>query len=163
DFVFEELVFFAGPETGEGENRFANAGFAYSFSFRGAGDAEPIGASPFKCLGDLRAAVAVAVAFDDTENFSRRCALFVWRIHEVADGVKIVREGGERDFGPDGAAVLTFGHCGFLCGHAVFPTTIANLYFTAFARTCPNCGERAARMTTGQDAGREPNSIHGVY
>src|SRR5215467_1733669 len=65
DPVFEQLWFFAGPETGESEDGFADARSADRFAFGGAGDTKPVRARPFEGLGHLRAAVAVAVAFDD--------------------------------------------------------------------------------------------------
>ncbi len=55
-------------------------------AFFRAGDAEPVGAGFFQSFGYWRAAVAVGVAFDDAENFSRRGALFVLRIDVGADG-----------------------------------------------------------------------------
>src|SRR5271168_1728699 len=103
EVVLDDARFFSGNEAGEDENRLAHADFADGDAFFGAGDAEPVGAGFLQRLGDLRAAVAVAIAFDDGENFSRRLALFVRRVDEVANGVEVVRESGEIDFGPDGA------------------------------------------------------------
>jgi len=76
NFVGEKLRFFAGPKTGERKDGFAYTGFADLFAFAGAGDAEPVGARSFESFGNLRSAVAVAVAFDDAENFARCGAFF---------------------------------------------------------------------------------------
>src|SRR5947209_1334396 len=116
NFVGEKFFFFAGPEAGEREDGFADPSIAKLFAFGGAGDAKPVGAGLFESLGDFRAAVAVAIAFDDAENFSRRSALFGFRIYEIADGMEIVSERVERDVGPDWAAVLIVRL--FLSGHA---------------------------------------------
>src|SRR5258708_30460070 len=62
--VFQETSFFAGPKTSQHENRFAHAGFAHVDAFVGAGNAEPVGAGLLQDLGNLRAAVAVAIALD---------------------------------------------------------------------------------------------------
>src|SRR4029077_486174 len=102
--VLQKIGFFAGPETGENQDGFAHAGFADVDTFVGAGDAEPVGAGLLQDFGDLRAAVAVDVAFDYGEHLARRLALFVWRIDEVADGAKVVRESGRGDFRPHWAA-----------------------------------------------------------
>src|SRR5579859_2452671 len=100
EVVLQEIGFFAGPETSQHQNGFAHAGFADVDAFVGAGDAEPVGAGLLEDFGDLRAAVAVAVALDDGENLARRLALFAGRIDEVADGAQVVGERGFGNFGP---------------------------------------------------------------
>ena len=102
--VLQEVGFFAGPKAGEHQDGFADAGFADVDAFVGAGDAEPIGAGLLEDLGDLPAAVTVAIALDDGEHLARCFALFVRRIDEVADGAEIVGERGRGDFRPHGAA-----------------------------------------------------------
>src|SRR5258708_1800622 len=109
NFVGEKLRFFAGPETGKSKNGSAYAGFANLFAFSSAGDAEPVGAESFEGLSYLRATVAVAVAFNDAENLSGRRAIFGFRIYEIAYGVEIVGERGERNIGPDRAAIGILG------------------------------------------------------
>src|SRR6266849_3875323 len=99
--VFQETSFFAGPKTSQHENRFAHAGFAHVDAFVGAGNAEPVGAGLLQDLGNLRAAVAVAIAFDDGQHLARRFALFVGRIDEVADGAQIVGQRRNGNLGPD--------------------------------------------------------------
>jgi hypothetical protein len=103
--IGDELIFFAGPETSERKNRFADAGFADLLAFGGAGYAEPVGAGFFKNFGDLRAAMAVAIALNDAQDFARRGAFFGFGIYEIADGMKVVAEGGERYISPDRTAV----------------------------------------------------------
>src|SRR5271166_4690108 len=98
------MFFFAGPEAAENEDGSANTGLADFDAFGGGGYAEPIRAGYFQGLGDLRAAVAVRVAFDDGENFARSVSLFGSGIYIIADGAKIFCERGERNFGPNGAA-----------------------------------------------------------
>src|SRR5262245_61509692 len=121
--VSKELVFLTGPEAGEGQDGFPNARFAHGFAFGGAGDAKPVGAGFFERLGHLRTAVAVSVALDDRENFAGSGAIFGFRIYEVADGVEIAGERGERNFGPDRTAdycVNPFAG-GSFCRHSTFP------------------------------------------
>ena len=101
EIVFDETGFFAGPKTCEDENWIANTGFANGDAFLGTGDAEPIGAGFFESFGDLRAAVAVAIAFDDAQDFARSLALLAGRIHELAYGAKILSQRAERDFRPN--------------------------------------------------------------
>ena len=60
-------------------------------------------------FGDLRAAVAVAVAFDDAENFARSFALLFGRIHELADYAEILGQSAEGNFGPDGTTLQICG------------------------------------------------------
>src|ERR1700738_20321 len=101
--VLQKIVFFAGPEAGEHEDRLAYAGFADVDAFIGAGDAKPIGAGLLENPGDWRAAVTVTVTLDDREHHARRLALFVCRINEVADCTKVVRERGRGHFRPHGS------------------------------------------------------------
>jgi hypothetical protein len=78
--VFDQADFFARRKAGEHQDGFAYASFADGYAFFGAGYAEPVGAGLFEGFGDLGAAVAVAVAFDDAEDFARGLAvLFVPR------------------------------------------------------------------------------------
>src|ERR1700758_3272742 len=102
--MLEKIFFLAGPEAAKNKDWSANAGFADLYAFPGGSYAEPIRAGLFEGLGDLWAAVAVRVALHNGENFSRRLALFRGRVHVVADGAKISRERGERNFRPDRAA-----------------------------------------------------------
>src|SRR5260370_31617504 len=95
NFVGEKLGFFARPETGEGEYRFADAHFADFLAFGGASDAKPIGAGFLEGFGDFRSAVAVAIAFDNAENFARNGQFFGFGIYEITYGVKIVAESGQ--------------------------------------------------------------------
>src|SRR5260370_10909537 len=95
DAIGKKLRFFSRPEAGKREYRFADAGFANLLALLCAGDAQPVGTGFLKGFGDLWAAVAVAVAFDDGENLSRSSALFGFRIHEIANSLKIVRNRGE--------------------------------------------------------------------
>src|SRR5260370_16275770 len=44
------------------------------------GDAKPVRAGLLQCLGHFGSAMAVAVAFDDGENFARRFAFFLRRV-----------------------------------------------------------------------------------
>lgn len=109
EIVLDETRFFAGPETCEDENGIANAGFADGDAFFGAGYAKPMGASFFESFGDLRAAVAVAVAFDDAENLARCLALLFGGIHELADYAEILGQCAEGNFGPDGTTLQICG------------------------------------------------------
>ena len=65
EIVLQEIGFFAGPETGQHQDRFAHASFAHVNAFIRAGDTEPIGDSLLKNSRDLRTAVAVAIALHD--------------------------------------------------------------------------------------------------
>src|SRR5579859_215689 len=107
--VFEEPRLFAGPETREHENRFADSSFADGNAFLRAGDAEPIGTGFFESFSDLRPSVAVAVALDDAQDFARRFPLLARRIHKRADGPKILGERRKGNFRPDRAAVHFMG------------------------------------------------------
>ncbi len=72
--VVENSLFLARPEAGEDQDRFANAALAQFGAFRGASDAEPVGADLGEGAGDGNDAVAVGVALDDGENFPARAA-----------------------------------------------------------------------------------------
>ena len=104
EVVLQEIFFLAGPEATEDEDGRANAGLANFDALTGRGDTEPIRAGLFEGLGDRGATVAIAIAFDDRENFARSFAFFRRRIDVVANVVKISGERRERNFGPDGAA-----------------------------------------------------------
>ena len=104
--------FFAGDETGEDQDGLADAGFAQADALFGAGDAEPVGAGFFEGFGDLGAAVAVGVSFDDAENFSRRGALFRFRIHVGADGLKLWTSAGSETSAQTGRIFKVVGFFG---------------------------------------------------
>ena len=101
EIVLEQASFFAGHEACEDENGLANAGFAHGDAFVGAGDAKPVRACFFQRFGNLRATVAVAVAFDDGQDLARGLALFVRGIHVLPNGLEVVREGAEGNLRPD--------------------------------------------------------------
>lgn len=107
--IFKKARLFAWPETCEDKDRVADAGFTHGDAFFGAGHAEPIGAGFFEGFGDLRAAVAVAVAFDDAKDFARRFALLVRRIDKLADCAEILGQSAEGNFGPDGTTLQICG------------------------------------------------------
>src|SRR5438093_545285 len=65
---------FARDEAGENQHGPLYAGLPDGDSLFGAGDAEPIGAEFFERFGDLRPAVAVAIALHDAQPF---CAVTV--------------------------------------------------------------------------------------
>src|SRR5580692_12030290 len=98
--VFEKARLFAGPETCQHKHGLPDAGFAHGDAFFRAGDTEPVRSGFFECLGHLRAAMAIAVAFDDAEDFAGRPALLFWRIHELANRAKIFGQGAEVNFRP---------------------------------------------------------------
>ena len=52
----DEALFFAGPETSEDQNAFANSGFAQLDAFVGAGDSEPFGAGLLQGFGNRHGA-----------------------------------------------------------------------------------------------------------
>ena len=76
EIVLQEIFFLAGPETAENQDRRADAGLANFDALTGGGNAEPIRAGLFEGLGDSRATMAIAIAFDDGENLARSLALF---------------------------------------------------------------------------------------
>ena len=78
--MLQEIFFLAGPETAEDEDWRTDAGLANFDAFAGGGDTEPIRAGLFEGFGDSRATVAIAIAFDDGENFARSLAFFRRRI-----------------------------------------------------------------------------------
>jgi len=151
--VVEETLLFAGPEAGKNENRAADTGFADFRAFGGAGDAEPLRASLLQGFGDLRPAVAVAIAFDDREDFTRGFALLPGRIYIGADGMKIEFEGGKRNLRPDGppdevyAVHFNCDRIAVNCAEAM--RSPKETKFTTFARAEPNATARvAAREAT---------------
>src|ERR1700722_2694343 len=99
--VFDEARFFTGEEARQHENRLADAGLAHGDAFFRARDTEPVRAGLFQRFGDLRAAMAIAVSFDDAKNFARRFALLFGGIHEVADGAEILRQRAKINFRPN--------------------------------------------------------------
>src|SRR5438132_2181628 len=149
DAICKQLRLFTGPKTCERKNRFAYAGFANLFALGGASDAEPIGTRFFEGFGNLRAAVAIAIAFDNAEDFSRGGALFGFRIHEIANGMKIVCERGERNIGPHWPAIYSFYF--FLSRHSCFQSgflarisaRLQNSYFKT------SSGQRMNRQSAG--------------
>src|SRR5882724_4718519 len=91
--MFDQALLFALHKAGQDEYWVANAGFTQGNAFVRASHAEPIGSGLLESFGDLRAAMTVAIAFDDRENLARRLALFARRIHVFADGVEVVDQG----------------------------------------------------------------------
>jgi len=104
EVVCEEAGLFARPKTGEDKDRLADARLADGDAFFRASDAKPIRAGLFEGLGDLRPAMAIAVALDDAKDFPRPFAAFFQRIHEFADGVKVLGKRRQGDLSPHGAA-----------------------------------------------------------
>src|SRR5258708_6815587 len=102
--VLKRILFRAVREAAGREKRGAQACLGEADAFAGGCHAEPVRASFFESLGDLRTTVAVGVALNNGENFSGRLALFGCWVHVVADGAKISGERGGRNFGPNGWA-----------------------------------------------------------
>src|SRR5215470_18511671 len=96
---------FTGDETCEDQHGALDAGFAEGNSLFRTGHAEPVRAEFLEGFRDLRPAVAVAVALNDAQNFTRRFALFGFWIYERADGVKIMLQRAQGDFGPNRPAL----------------------------------------------------------
>ena len=89
----DKIFFFAGPEAAEDENRPVNASFAKFHAFASGGYTEPVGAEFFEGFGNFRAAVTVAVAFDDAEDLAGDVAFFGGWADVGADGVEIIAQG----------------------------------------------------------------------
>src|SRR5579859_1017378 len=142
---------FAGDEAGEDEHGAFYAGLADGDAFFGAGDAEPIVAKFFKGLGDLRSAVAVTIAFDDAQHFSRRGAIFAGRIDVRANRVQIELQRAERNFGPDRPALKI--NFLFVFGLHANPSSFN---FTPSPHSERSRQNRGARKTTGTDARELP-------
>src|SRR2546430_14495330 len=98
--VIHQPVFFSGHETREHQDRLTNPVLANRDALVRARNAEPVRASLLQCLCYFRAAMAVAIAFYDGEDFARRLALLLRRIYVLANRFEIVHQGGERNFGP---------------------------------------------------------------
>jgi len=99
-----DTCFFAWPEPAEHENGLAHSRFAKLHAFASGSDTEPVGTEFLEGLGDFRAAVPVAIAFDDRENLSRRLALLGSGVYVAANGVEVVTKRAERNFSPDRTA-----------------------------------------------------------
>src|ERR1700722_4634518 len=108
--IVQNPLFLARPESGEDQDRLANAGGAQLGAFRGAGDAEPVGAGLGQRARNRNDAVAVGVALDYCKDFPPRGARALG-IHVVADGAEIVRQRSQTYLSPDGAAIKFYGSC----------------------------------------------------
>jgi len=90
-----------------------------------------------RALGDLRSAVAVAVAFDGCrEPYAEQQRFSDFGFTKSRMARKIVGESRERISAPDRAA-----YCGFnlfSLGHSCFQFAFQNSYFTASSRACSN-------------------------
>src|SRR6266478_1980444 len=91
--VLQKLGFFAGPEAGEHQNRFAHSDLAHIDAFVGAGDAEPVGAGFLQNLRTLRRVLRFSLlgltksriarrlcvsAETDTSAHTGRPSIFTW-------------------------------------------------------------------------------------
>src|ERR1700728_1325006 len=94
EMVLYQALFFAGPETCENQDRFANPGAAQLDAFIGAGDAEPFGAGFLQRFGNWDGAEAVGVGLNDSENFPI-CA------DVLPDYAQIMDDGLERNLRPN--------------------------------------------------------------
>ena len=100
------MRFFSSPGQNPPSTRIGLRTPALRSSMPSPAEATPNQSEPnfSRCFGDVRAAVSVAVAFDDAENLARRFAFFRRRIHVIADRFQILPQSGERNFRPDGTA-----------------------------------------------------------
>src|SRR5260370_26404929 len=78
-----------------------DTGPAHRNAFIRARDSKPVRPGLLQRLCHFRAAVAVTIAFNDGENLARCLALFLGRIHVLANRFQIVRQRPKRNFRPD--------------------------------------------------------------
>src|SRR5580692_5811215 len=113
--VSDEARLLAGPETCEYQNRLLHAGLAHGDAFLRAGDTKPVGASLFESLGHLRAAVSIAIAFDDGKNSSWRFTFLFRRIHELLNSTEIFRQRAKGNFRPNRTSHFLAGTLLYAC------------------------------------------------
>src|SRR5580658_77465 len=94
EMVLYQAFFFAGPETGENQDGFANSSVAQLHAFICTSHAEPFGADFLQSFGNGDSAEAVGVGFDDGENLSI-CA------NVATDYAQIMNDSLERNLRPN--------------------------------------------------------------
>ena len=91
---FENAFFFAGPKTGEEQNRLANSCFAQLDAFGGTGHAKSLDTQTREMFADFDRAEAIGIRFDDGEDLAFGADL-------AADQAQIVGDRGEGNLSPD--------------------------------------------------------------
>jgi hypothetical protein len=104
EVVLHEPRFFSGHKARQDQNRLSDARLANRNPFVRARHPEPFRTRFFQRQCHFRPTVPVAVAFHNREDFARRLAFLLGRIHVFSNGLEILRQGGKRDFGPHGPA-----------------------------------------------------------
>ncbi len=102
--MLHQARFFSRHEARENQDGLSHPRLAHRNAFVRTGDAEPVRAAFFQRLGYFRAAMAVAIAFDNRKDFPRRFAFLLGRIDVVSDRPEILLQRRKRHFCPHRAS-----------------------------------------------------------
>ena len=98
----DDALFLTLPETGEQEDRLADAAFAQFDSFGRAGDAQPVGAGPRQSLRNRNSTMTIGVGFHHRQNLGlgSRTGSPSLRCKVALDGTQVVRQRAQSNLGP---------------------------------------------------------------
>src|ERR1700730_12373784 len=99
--MLDQARFLTWPKTRQHKHRLAHSSLTHGDALFRTRDAKPVRTSLLEGLSDLRAAVAVAIALNNAQNFSRRLASFFRRIYRLPNRSEIFRARAKRHFRPD--------------------------------------------------------------
>src|SRR5580704_17902312 len=99
--MLDQPRFLAWPETRQHQHGLLHSSPAHGDALLRARDAEPVRAGLLERPSYLRPAVAVAIALNDAQNFSRSFASYFRRVYELADGLEVFRERAKRNLRPN--------------------------------------------------------------
>src|SRR3989441_12906260 len=110
--VLEKVAFLPRPESGQEQNRLADASLPQLRAFSRAGYAEPVGSGSCQCLSHRHGTMPVGVGLNHGKDSPPTTPL-PRRVDVALDGAEVVLECAQPNLGPNGATVQPYLH--FLC------------------------------------------------